>query len=167
MNLKVIHIVFVGSAVLLALFFGGWCLAQGAGFFALGVGSFVVAAALVVYGFWFWRKITTPEEEWNRRRKLFRTLPVVVGVWLFGSERAAWACSVCYGGWGVAGGGGGGGGGPMLDAARAGAWFLLGAVFVMQAAIVLFFLYLRRRARRYRTDPVPPWWSTVEEPVKS
>ena len=86
MNLKVIHIVFVGSAVLLALFFGGWCLAQGAGFFALGVGSFVVAAALVVYGFWFWRKITTPEEEWNRRRKLFRTLPVVVGVWLFGSE---------------------------------------------------------------------------------
>ena len=94
MNLKVIHIVFVSSAVLLALFFGGWCLAQGAEFFALGVGSFVVAAALVVYGFWFWRKITTPEEEWNRRRKLFRTVPAVVGLWLFGSEQAAWACSV-------------------------------------------------------------------------
>ncbi len=157
MNLKVIHIVFVGSAVLLALFFGGWCLAQGAGFFALGVGSFVVAAALVVYGFWFWRKITTPEEEWNRRRKLFRTLPVVVGVWLFGSERAALACSVCYGA----------AEGSMIDAARVGVWFLLGAVLVMQAAFVLFFLYLRRRARRFRTDPVPPWWSTVEEPVKS
>ncbi len=116
MNLKVIHIVFVGSAVLLALFFGGWCLAQGAEFFALGVGSFVVAAALVVYGFWFWRKITTPQEEWERRRKLFRTVPVVVGLWLFGSEQAAWACSVCYGA----------AEGSMIDAARVGVWFLLG-----------------------------------------
>ena len=161
MNLKVIHIVFVSSAVLLALFFGGWCLAQGAEFFALGVGSFVVAAALVVYGFWFWRKITTPEEEWNRRRKLFRTVPAVVGLWLFGSEQAAWACSVCYGA----------AEGSMIDAARVGVWFLLGAVLVVQAAFVFFFLYLRRRARRFREDsqedPVPPWWSTVEEPVKS
>ena len=59
----------------------------------------------------------------------------------------------------------------MIDAARAGVWFLLGAVLVMQAAFVLFFLYLRRRARRFREDsqrdPVPPWWSTVEEPLKS
>ena len=59
----------------------------------------------------------------------------------------------------------------MLDAARAGAWFLLGSVFAMQIAFVLFFLYLRRRARRFREysqkDPVPPWWSTVEEPLKS
>ena len=157
MNLKVIHIVFVGSAVLLALFFGGWCVAQRGEYLGFAVGSFAVAAALVVYGVWFWRKITTPEEEWARRRKLFHTVPVVVGLWLFGSERAAWACSVCYGA----------AEGSMIDAARAGAWFLLGAVLLMQGAFVLFFLHLRRRARRLRTDPVPPWWSTVEEPMKS
>jgi len=161
MNLKVIHIVFVGSAVLLALFFGGWCLAQGGGYAVGAILSFTVAGVLVLYGFWFWRKVTTPEEEWNRRRKLFRTVPVVVGLWLFGSEQAAWACSVCYGA----------AEGSMIDAARAGVWFLLGAVFLMQGAFVLFFLYLRRRARRYREDsrkdPVPPWWSTVEEPLKS
>ncbi len=157
MNLKIIHVVFVGSAVLLALFFGGWCLAQGSAYWAGAAMSFAVAAALVWYGFWFWRKVTTPEEEWNRRRKLFRTVPVVVGMWLFGTEQTAWACSVCYGA----------AEGSMVDAARAGAWFLLGAVLVMQAAVVLFFLHLRRRARRLQTDPVPPWWSTVEEPVKS
>ncbi len=161
MNLKVIHIVFVGSAVLLALFFGGWCLAQGGGYAVGAFLSFAVAGVLVWYGFWFWRKVTTPEEEWNRRRKLFRTVPVVVGLWLFGSEQTAWACSVCYGA----------AEGSMIDAARAGVWFLLGAVFLMQGAFVLFFLYLRRRARRYREDsrkdPVPPWWSTVEEPLKS
>ncbi len=157
MNLKVIHIVFVGSAVLLALFFGGWCLARGEGFLALGAASFVAATALVVYGVWFWRKITTPEEEWARRRKLFRTVPVLAGFWLFGVDRAAWACTVCYGA----------AEGSMIDAARAGVWFLLAAVFVVQGAFVVFFLYLRRRARRLRTDPVPPWWSTVEEPVTS
>ncbi len=157
MNLKVIHIVFVGSAVLLALFFGGWCLAQGSAYAVGAVLSFAVAAALVWYGVWFWRKITTPEEEWARRRKLFRTVPLLAGFWLFGSDRAAWACSVCYGA----------AEGTMIDAARAGVWFLLAAVFVLQGAFVLFFLYLRRRARRLRTDPVPPWWSTVEEPVKS
>ena len=120
MNLKVIHIVFVGSAVLLALFFGGWCLAQGGGYTVGAVLSFAVAAALVWYGIWFWRKITTPEEAWARRRKLFRTLPVVVAAW-FASEPAAWACRACYGGLGeegVAGsffGGGGGGDGGMLN----------------------------------------------------
>ena len=172
MNLKVIHIVFVSSAVMLALFFGGWCLAQGGGYAVGAFLSFAVAAALVVYGVWFWRKITTPEEEWARRRKLFRTIPVVAAAWLFASEPAAWACRACYGGLGDEGVGGsffggGGGDGGMLDAARAGAWFLLGSVFAMQIAFVFFFLYLRRRARRLRTDPVPPWWSTVEEPVKS
>ncbi len=171
MSLKIIHIVFVGSAILLALFFGGWCLAQGGGYTVGAVLSFAVAAALVWYGIWFWRKITTPEEEWARRRKLFRTLPVVVAAW-FASEPAAWACRACYGGLGgegVAGSffGGGGGGGGMLNAARAGALLLLGAVFLIQIALVLFFFYLRRRARRLRTDPVPPWWSTVEEPLKS
>lgn len=80
-----------------------------------------------------------------------------MAAWLFASEPAAWACSVCYGA----------AEGTMIDAARAGVWFLLAAVFVLQGAFVLFFLYLRRRARRLRTDPVPPWWSTVEEPVKS
>ncbi len=161
MNLKVIHVVFVGSAILLALFFGGWCLVQGSAYWLGAVLSFAVAAALVRYGFWFWRKITTPEEEWARRRKLFRTIPVVAAVWLLGFEQPAWACSVCYGA----------AEGSMIDAARAGVWFLLGAVFLMQAAFVLFFLYLRRRARRFREhsrkDPVPPWWSTVEEPLKS
>ena len=161
MNLKVIHVVFVGSAVLLALFFGGWCLVQGGAYRVGALLSFVAAAALMRYGFWFWRKITTPEEEWARRRKLFRTIPVVAAAWLLGSEQPAWACSVCYGA----------AEGSMIDAARAGVWFLLGAVFLMQAAFVLFFLYLRRRARRFREhsrkDPVPPWWSTVEEPLKS
>ena len=171
MSLKIIHIVFVGSAILLALFFGGWCLAQGGGYTVGAVLSFAVAAALVWYGIWFWRKITTPEEAWARRRKLFRTLPVVVAAW-FASEPAAWACRACYGGLGeegVAGSffGGGGGDGGMLNAARAGALLLLGAVFLIQIALVLFFFYLRRRARRLRTDPVPPWWSTVEEPLKS
>ncbi len=162
MNLKVIHIVFVTSAVLLALFVAGWAMTQTSGYTALGVLSLLAAVGLVVYGFWFWRKITTPEEERERRRRLFRTVPVLAGASWLAAERSAWACSGCYGGLGLADGGG-----PMLDASRAGAWFLLGSVFLIQGALVLFFLYLRRRARQFQDSDVPPWWSTIEEPVKS
>jgi len=62
MSLKAFHIVFVVFSTLLALGVGGWCvwvdLVEGAPVYLAGaIASFVSAAALVVYGVWFYRKM--------------------------------------------------------------------------------------------------------------
>jgi hypothetical protein len=62
MSLKGFHIVFITFSTLLALGAGAWCLwvdsIHGSPAFRLGaIFSFVMAAALVVYGVWFWRKM--------------------------------------------------------------------------------------------------------------
>jgi hypothetical protein len=62
MSLKGFHIVFIVFSTLLALGVGGWCiwvdLVEGAPIYLMGaVASFVSAVALVVYGFWFYRKM--------------------------------------------------------------------------------------------------------------
>ena len=112
----------------------------------------MVGAALVVYGVWFWRKVLTPEEERRKRRKLFRTIGAVCGLWLLGAARAAHACAVCYGE----------AEGPMMDAARLGVWLLYGMVLVVQLSLAAFFVYLMRRSRRYQGD-IEPWWTDVKE----
>lgn len=62
MSLKAFHIVFIVFSTLLALGTGVWCvwvdLLEGAPIYIAGaIGSLVVAIALMVYGFWFYRKM--------------------------------------------------------------------------------------------------------------
>ena len=62
MSLKAFHIVFIIVSTLLALGTGVWCLwvnlIAGAPIYVAGaVASFVVAIVLLVYGFWFYRKM--------------------------------------------------------------------------------------------------------------
>ncbi len=62
MSLKGFHIVFIVFATLLALALGAWCiwvdLVEGAPIYLGGaIASFIVAAALIVYGIWFYRKM--------------------------------------------------------------------------------------------------------------
>jgi hypothetical protein len=63
MSLKAFHIVFVIISTLLALGVGGWCiwvnLVEGAPIYLAGaIASFASALALIIYGVWFYRKIT-------------------------------------------------------------------------------------------------------------
>jgi hypothetical protein len=152
MSLKVFHVVFVTCSSLLAFLFGGWSFARGGGWAAGGVVAFLLGAALVVYGVWFWRKIQTPEEERRKRRKLFRTLGAVCALWLLGGARGAHACSVCYGQ----------AEGPMMDAARLGVWLLFGMVLAVQVGLAAFFVYLMKRSRRHNGH-IEPWWTDLEE----
>ena len=62
MSLKGFHIVFIVFSTLLALSVGAWCvwvnLVEGAPIFLAGaIASFLSAAALVIYGVWFYRKM--------------------------------------------------------------------------------------------------------------
>ncbi|MBM3833244.1 MAG: hypothetical protein FJ403_08225 [Verrucomicrobia bacterium] len=63
MSLKAFHIVFIAASTLLVLGFGAWCLRNyfgknGAGVdLALGAGSFLLAAGLVIYGKYFLKKL--------------------------------------------------------------------------------------------------------------
>jgi len=52
-SLKAFHVLFISASVLLALGLGAWCLPAHP---AAAVGSFAVAALLVVYEAWFLRK---------------------------------------------------------------------------------------------------------------
>jgi hypothetical protein len=61
-SLKAFHVFFVVASTLLALFCGVWGVMTyaktgGGGSLALGIGGFVAAAALVLYGIWFLRKL--------------------------------------------------------------------------------------------------------------
>jgi hypothetical protein len=62
MSLKAFHIVFIIFSTLLALGTAAWCtwvdIVEGAPIYLAGaIASFVVAIALIVYGFWFYRKM--------------------------------------------------------------------------------------------------------------
>jgi hypothetical protein len=62
MSLKGFHIVFITFSTLLALGCGAWCLwinaMVGAPVYLTGAGlSFIAALALIIYGFWFYRKM--------------------------------------------------------------------------------------------------------------
>ena len=62
MSLKGFHIVFITISTLLALGIGAWCLwvnsIEAAPVFVAGsIASFIVAAGLIVYGIYFYRKM--------------------------------------------------------------------------------------------------------------
>jgi hypothetical protein len=62
MSLKGFHILFIVSSTLLALGTGFWCiwinLTVGEAIYLEGaIASFVIAAVLVIYGIWFYRKM--------------------------------------------------------------------------------------------------------------
>jgi len=62
MSLKGFHIVFIVFSTLLAVGCGAWCvwvdLVEGAPVYIAGaIASFICAAALIIYGVWFYRKM--------------------------------------------------------------------------------------------------------------
>jgi hypothetical protein len=62
MSLKAFHIIFIFFSTALALGVGAWCiyvdLIEGIQTYLLGaIASFVSAVGLVIYGFWFYRKM--------------------------------------------------------------------------------------------------------------
>ncbi|HEX5490428.1 MAG TPA: hypothetical protein VFX07_04155 [Candidatus Udaeobacter sp.] len=62
MSLKAFHIVFIIFSTLLALGTSAWCIwvdliVGGPVYLTGAIASLVVATALMVYGFWFWRKM--------------------------------------------------------------------------------------------------------------
>lgn len=154
MSLKIFHVVFITCSSLLSFLVGGWSFAQGGASGVAGACASVLAGAgLIVYGAFFWQKITTPEEERRRRRKLLRAVSVVATLLAFlALPNTAQACEVCYGE----------AAGPMLDAARWGVYFLLAVLVAVQIALASFFLYLRRRSRQIN-GPVAPWWNDLTE----
>jgi len=149
MSLKAFHILFVSLSSLLCFAFGGWNLHRyrtegGWAALALGLGALGAGVGLIVYGRWFWRKITTRDEERRRRRRNLRKLPVALGAIAAGHLIApeAWACSSCFGA----------ADGPLIDAARIGVYFLFGFVLVLQLSFASFFVYLWRRSRRFNSE---------------
>ena len=141
MNLKTFHIVFVTVASLLSFVFGGWCWRyaetnQASGYRMLGAASFGAGVALIVYGFWFWKKINGPRRDASGGPGKGGAVALTLLLWFLGDQTAE-ACTVCYGE----------AQGPMIDAARAGVWLLFGLVGGVQAAFVAFFVHLWRRSR--------------------
>lgn len=62
MSLKAFHIVFIIFSTLLAIAVGAWCiwvnLVEGVPIYLVGaVAAFACAVGLVIYGFWFYRKM--------------------------------------------------------------------------------------------------------------
>ncbi|MGH9870490.1 MAG: hypothetical protein ACREAA_20330 [Candidatus Polarisedimenticolia bacterium] len=142
MSLKAFHIVFVTLATLLAFAFAAW--AFSAGMPLAGGLAAVFGAGLIVYGFWFWKKIKPLTEDRGERPRIGRprvVVPLALAslAWLL-SGRDATACSVCYGA----------AEGQMIEAARAGVWLMIGFVAVMQVGFGLFFIQLWRRARKHK-----------------
>ena len=141
MNLKAFHIVFVTLSSLMSFVFGGWCWRyaeanQSPGYRTLGVASFGAGLALIVYGFWFWKKINASGSVASGRPGKGGVMALVLLVWFLGQQTAE-ACTTCYGD----------AQGPMIDAARAGVWLLFGLVGGVQAAFAAFFVHLWRRSR--------------------
>jgi hypothetical protein len=60
MSLKTFHVAFIAASVLLAFYFGAWCLGEaggdGAGWRAAGIASLLAGFGLVAYEAWFIRK---------------------------------------------------------------------------------------------------------------
>ncbi len=161
MSLKAFHIVFVTASSLLSFLFGGWALNNGRttdslGYTVFGLAGIAFGIGMIVYGVWFWRKITTPEEDERRRRKLIRrvrSVPLVLltlGIWLVG-DSPAHACSVCFGE----------ASGPMIDGARMGVYALFSLVLLMQIGFASFFIVLWRRGKRAHDDTE---WKETREP---
>ncbi len=141
MNLKTFHIVFVTVSSLMSFVFGGWCwryaeTSQASGYRTLGAASFGAGLALIVYGFWFWKKINASGSVASGRPGKGGVMALVLLVWFLGQQTAE-ACTTCYGD----------AQGPMIDAARAGVWLLFGLVGGVQAAFAAFFVHLWRRSR--------------------
>lgn len=160
MNLRAFHIVFIICSTGLCVLFGAWSFRRsldgGASYVAMGVLAVIAAIALMAYGVWFWRKIRTPEEERERRRRLTSIASAIVAAILASLPDTAYACEVCFGAADNA----------MIDSARMGVFLLLGVVFSVQAGFVAFFVYLHRRAKKFGPQNVEPWWNTIEEPPR-
>lgn len=141
MNLKTFHIVFITLSSLMSFVFGGWCWRyaetnQASGYRTLAAASFGAGVALIVYGFWFWKKINAPGSGASGGPGTGGAVALALLVWFLGQQTAE-ACTTCYGE----------AQGPMIDGARAGVWLLFGLVGGVQAAFAAFFVHLWRRSR--------------------
>ena len=62
MSLKIVHIFVISTSIILAVFFGFWAVSdyshfKNSGNLYLGILSFAVAVALIIYLAWFCRKV--------------------------------------------------------------------------------------------------------------
>jgi hypothetical protein len=143
MGLKAFHILFVTVATVLCFLFGGWCWRYAStssdlgGYKLLAAAAFVAGLGLIVYGSWFYKKISADQIGGGPGKGA--ALVLVLLTWLV-AQPAADACTVCYGE----------AEGPMIDAARSGVWLLFGLVGSVQISFVAFFVYLWRRGRKFR-----------------
>jgi hypothetical protein len=152
MGLRTFHIVFVTISTVMTFVFGGWCWRyaesqQSGAYRAVAMASFGAGAALIVYGFWFWKKINTKGTGASGGHK-GAVVALVMLVWLLGRPGID-ACTVCFGQ----------AEGPMIDGARNGVWLLFGLVGSVQLSFAAFFVYLWRRGREL-SDTANPEEST-------
>jgi len=141
MSLKAFHIVFVTLSTLLAFTFAVWAFRSaadsgGTEMLVAGVLSAAFGVSLIVYGFWFWKKIKPLTADRGGRLRGIVLVPLAGLAWLLSGPDAT-ACSVCYGA----------AEGQMIVAARSGVWLMIGFVAAMQLSFGLFFIHLWRRAR--------------------
>ena len=139
MNLRGFHLLFITASVLLALGLAAYCWRAGS---PLGAAAaVVVAAGLVAYGVWFWRKAR---------------LLVTAAVVFFLAHGGAAACESCYGK----------ADGAMIDGARMGVLALVAVTLSVQVGFVAFFFHLRRRAKQAREDALNTEWTDLQrEPL--
>jgi hypothetical protein len=130
MSLKAFHIAFIALATLLALWLAVW--AAGNGFPLLAGGAGAAAAALVVYGIWFLRKMKGVS---LLVLAALATLAGVIGATAWAP--AAAACPVCYGGAEA----------PVFDGARWSVVFLGGLTYLLMGGAAAVVIVLRRRVR--------------------
>src|SRR5438045_2166249 len=147
MSLKAFHIVFIIFSTLLALGTGVWCLwvnlVEGAPIYIAGaIASFVVAIVLMVYGFWFYRKM-------KRLGIITWTIASLLLVSILFAAQQASACPFCYGAKD----------GKSTEHMAVAIWFLFGAVMSVLGGIGAFSFHLWRHGRM----PLEPHQELTEE----
>lgn len=131
MSLKAFHIVFVTVATLFSLLSGILCLrAEGGGQTIIGIVFMATAAALIVYGLWFLRKM--------------KGVSMLVALVATGAvARGAHACTVCYGDSESA----------VILGAQQATLLMVGLTYFLLGGGVATFIVLRRRSLRDQQTP--------------
>ena len=138
MSLKAFHILFIVLSLLLAVFFGLWCItsyqqAQDSFLLNAGILSLIASSALVLYLVWFFKK--------TERMGYLALLFALPGLCV---SRTAAACPVCFVNPNSA----------LTRGAGNGILFLFLVILVIQGALLTLFLFWRARSRRGQMERV-------------
>ncbi len=133
MSLKAFHLFFILISTLLAAGMGGWSLRQYGDLnetwlLVLGVGSFLVTGALLVYLPWFLKKY---------RQYSYLSVAGLLALGLSYSSPAQ-ACAVCVGDPNS----------PLVQSANNGIWFLIGVISTVLVTFIGLFVFWWVRSRK-------------------